>query len=215
MNKQAVIFDMDGVISDTQKFHAQVESQILKDYGIDMSPSAITHKYAGVDDKKMFEEIFNEHQIQVPSLDEVVFKKWDLMAGVIHGNIKEIPFASQLIKTLHQRGFKLAIASASTKEFILQVVKELDLSAFFEAIVSAQEVPHGKPAPDIFLLAASRLSVSPDQTVVIEDGRSGMIAAEKAGMKSIGLVPDISADYPATKLVTSLKDITIPLINSL
>ena len=78
-----------------------------------------------------------------------------------------------------------------------------------DALVSAQEVNHGKPDPDLFLLAAERLGVEPTECIVIEDGKSGMIAAKKANMFSIGLVKDIKADYPADRLVTELNDISV------
>jgi HAD superfamily hydrolase (TIGR01509 family) len=214
-NKKAIIFDMDGVISDTQKFHAEVESLLLKTFDIDMKPEEITKIYAGVADEKMFAQIFKNHGIKVDSVEKIVFKKWDLMRKVAHGKITEIPHAVELIQTLKKNGFKLAIASASTKAFINEVLLSLNISKYFDTIVSAQEVQNGKPSPDIFLLAAQKLGIQPEEAVVIEDGKSGMIGATAANMKSIGLVTDVNADYPATQLVSSLDEITIELIHKL
>lgn len=214
--KSAIIFDMDGVVSDTQKFHAEAESAILSDYGIQMKPDEITERYAGVADDKMFQEIFEENGIkEYPPLDKIVFQKWDIMATIAYGRITPIPHAIELIYKLKRDNFKLAIASASTTLFINKVLNELEIKDNFDAIVSAQEVEHGKPAPDIFLLAASRLGVSPEDSVVIEDGRSGMIGAKEAGMKCIGLVSDAKADYPATRCVSSLSEITIDVLQKL
>lgn len=213
--KKAVIFDMDGVVSDTQKFHAEVESLLLKEFGIHMEPDEITRIYSGVADEKMFAELFEKHNVKVASVADVVFRKWDLMRQVASGRITPIPHAVELIQQLKKEGFKLAIASASTKAFINEVMEALNIREYFDTIVSAQEVQHGKPAPDIFLLAAKRLGVQPEESVVIEDGRSGMIGATAANMKSIGLVTDIMADYPATKLVSSLQDVNIDIIHQL
>ncbi len=105
--------------------------------------------------------------------------------------------------------------NAATKKFINEVVKELDLKKHFDVLVSAQEVENGKPAPDIFLLAASRLGVLPEEAIVIEDGKSGMIGAAAAKMKSIGLVADVTGDYPATLLVSSLEHISVDTIHEL
>lgn len=213
--KTAVIFDMDGVVSDTQKFHAESESLLLKEFGVDMPPAEITKKYAGVTDEKMFAEIFEQHGVKVDSVDDVVFRKWNLMGEVATGRITAIPHAINLIKALKKSGFRLAIASASTKAFIDEVVEALALNEYFDKLVSAQEVAHGKPAPDVFLLAAKRLGVEPEKAVVIEDGRSGMVAAKAANMKCIGLVDDHEAAYPATILITSLDKVTVDLIHSL
>ncbi len=215
MKKRAVIFDMDGVISDTQKFHSTVESLILKDLNILIKPKEISQKYAGVTDERMFAELLKKHGINVEVVKDIVLKKWALMQEFATGKIKPIPHAVPLIRTLKEAHFKLAIASASTMSFINEVVIDLHISRYFDAIVSAQEVKHGKPAPDVFLLAAQRLGVKPEAVVVIEDGRSGMMGATAAHMKSIGLVSNIAEDYPATKLVSSLNEITVEMIHQL
>lgn len=208
MKKIAVIFDMDGVVSDTQRFHAEVESMLLQRFDVAITPNEVTARYAGRATEEWLPELLAEHGKTVESIDDLLFEKWDLMAKVAKGNIREIEGAGALIRALKQDGYKLAIASSSTKMFIAEILGELQLTDYFDATVSAQEVAHGKPAPDIFLLAATRLGVTPDQSVVIEDGRSGMVAATAAGMASVGLVGDVIGDWPATKLITSLKDIT-------
>lgn len=213
--KRAVIFDMDGVISDTQKFHAKVESALLAEYNIHMAPADISRRYAGVSDDVMFIELFREHGIIAYSIRDTVAKKWDLMRTIATGNIKAIPHARTLIQELKKDGFKLAVASASGKPFIEEVLAALDIATYFDVLVSAEEVPHGKPAPDIFLLAAERLGVLPEEAVVIEDGKSGMIAATAASMKSIGLVSNAADEYPATRIVTSLADVNEEMLNSL
>ena len=216
MRKNAVIFDMDGVISDTQKFHAEVESLILRQYGIEMSPEAITKRYSGVADDVMFIEIFEENGVNNhPPIDKIVMDKWNKMATVAKGRITAIPHAVDLIRMLKKEGFRLAIASASTTIFIREVLDELTLNEFFDTTVSAQEVKYGKPAPDIFLLAAKRLEVELEACIVVEDGRSGMIGAKAAGIPCIGLVEDTAEGYPATSLVTSLDQVTLDLIHSL
>lgn len=215
--KKAVIFDMDGVVSDTQKFHAEAESLVLKKYGISMAPEDITYRYAGVSDDVMFREIFEENGIKLESADKLIFIKWDLMAQIAKGRIEAIKHAPELIKNLKQDGFKLAIASSSTKNFINNVLNELNLTDYFDALVSSEEVKKGKPAPDIFLLAASRLGAKAEDSVVVEDGKSGMIGAARANMKCIGLISDMKNkdEYPADKIVVSLSDVTPQAIHNL
>ena len=213
--KKAIIFDMDGVISDTQQFHAEVESEILKRFEISMSPDEITYQYAGVSDEEMFAEIFEKHSIVVDDIQAVIFDKWEVMKEIAAGRVVAIPHAIDLITSFHRNGFKLAVASSSTLSFINYVVDSLSIRNMFDALVSAQEVTNGKPAPDIFLKAAKRLDVDPAFWVVIEDGRSGMIGARLAGMKSIGLVSNPKGDWPADLLVSSLAQIDVKVVHSL
>jgi HAD superfamily hydrolase (TIGR01509 family) len=213
--KKAVIFDMDGVVSDTQSFHVEIESALLKEFGIDMKPDVITQRYAGVPDEVMFEELFSQNGISLDKVPDVVRKKLNLMNNTTKGRIKAIPHVIDLIHTLKDHDFKLAIASSATKAFIHEVINSLELVDYFDTLVSSYDVEHGKPAPDIFLFAAKQLHVKPEEAIVIEDGRSGMIGATAANMKSIGLVRKVNDDYPATKLVSSLKDVYIDMIHDL
>jgi HAD superfamily hydrolase (TIGR01509 family) len=160
----------------------------------------------------MFFEIFQQHNKNFPDIKKLISKKWRIMEKISKGRITAIPHAIALIKQLKGEGYKLAVASASTTAFIIYVLGSLEIRKYFDAITSADEVIHGKPAPDIFLLAAKKLGVEPQNATVIEDGRSDMVGAKKAGMKCIGLVKNSSDYYPADILVTSLKKVTPNLI---
>lgn len=202
----AVIFDMDGVISDTQKLHSSVESDILKEYDVHMSPEEITEKYAGVKIFDLFSELLGHTNADIPTLVE---KKRAHMLSLAQESVDPIEGSQEFIRSLRNQEYKLAVASASHLPYIFAVLESLDVKDHFGAIASAQEVKHGKPEPDVFLLAAERLGVEPQKCAVIEDGISGMIAANKAGMYSIGLVPEVDTKkYPAQKLVRSFSELS-------
>ncbi|MBI2641939.1 HAD family phosphatase [Candidatus Roizmanbacteria bacterium] len=213
--KKAIIFDMDGVISDTQKFHATAEHTLLKKFGIEMDPEVITRKYAGISDEQMFREIFYKNRVVVNDIKDVIFDKWNIMGKLSRGKITAMPHALTCISLVKRGGLKLAIASASTRDFITHVLDSLHIKDTFDVVVSAQEVEYGKPAPDIFLLAASRLELEPKECIVIEDGLSGVVAARKAGMKSVGLVTNQNNSLPADLVVSSLNQITLDKIRML
>ncbi|TAN58228.1 HAD family phosphatase [Patescibacteria group bacterium] len=199
---KAVIFDMDGVISDTQDIHAQTESEILKDYGINLHPDKISRRFAGVSLNEMFPQIFNEWEKDMPPLVQLIEEKWERITNLVKGNVKEVGGTLEFIASLKNFGLPLAVASASHLSFIDLVLGELNLKTKFNAVTSAQEVERGKPEPDIFLLAARRLNAVPEDCLVIEDGISGMIAAKRAGMQCIGLVRGkADGDLPEVDLI--------------
>jgi beta-phosphoglucomutase family hydrolase len=207
---KAMIFDMDGVISDTQGIHAKTESELLKSYGIAMHADEITRRYAGVGDEEMFREIFSRAQKEIPEIKRLVETKWRIMDELVRGNVKEIPGTREFIERLENLGLPLAVGSASRLAFMELVLAELGLRNRFCVIASAEEVEKGKPEPDLFLLVANRLSVEPENCVVIEDAVSGMIAAKRAKMQCIGLVRDQNEqNYPADLIVTDLRKVPI------
>ena len=207
---KAVIFDMDGVISDTQVIHAKTESELLSAHGIHIHPDEITKRFAGVADEEMFKEIFNDAQQKMPALEQIVEKKWSIMDKLVRGNVKEIPGTREFVERVTSFGLPIGVGSASRLTFIELVLTELGLRKKFDTIASVEEVKKGKPEPDLFLLVAKRLSVVPKDCLVIEDSLSGMIAAKRAGMQCIGLVKDKKAqDYPADWLVTDLREVAI------
>lgn len=212
---KAIIFDMDGVISDTQIYHAQAESILLKRFGVSMKPEEITTLYAGVSDEQMFKKIFQKNSIPLDNITQLINKKWEIMKELLRGIVYPVPNVINLINELSQNGFALAIASSSSREFIEYVLSELKLREKFNIIVSGEEVIYGKPSPDIFLLAIKKLSVKIDEVLVIEDGISGMMGAKKAHISCIGLVPNISKKYPTDLQVTSLDQITLTMIQKI
>ncbi len=207
---KAVIFDMDGVISDTQGLQASIVEEILRKHDIEISAEEITAKYAGVTDKEFLKIIFKNFRKELSDLDQIIKEKQEKLMELAKGNISAISGAIELITKLYSQGISLGVASASPTEFIKLVFSELNLNDKFRVITSAEEVKKGKPDPAIFLLTAQKLSVRPETCVVIEDGINGMIAAKKAGMRCIGLVPKKNQEtYPADLLVSDLRQVKI------
>lgn len=201
MALEAVIFDMDGVLSDTQKLHAQAQSQILQEYGVDMRPEEITSKYAGKPPGTLFRE---ETAASDPM--EAHGKKQNVLYELVdRKGVEPIEGSQQLVRELEGE-FKLGVASSSEPDFIQKVVDSLEISGYFEVIKSASEVANGKPSPEVFLETADELGVSPEDCLVIEDGRSGMKGATDAGMVCIGLIKG-SEKYPAHEKVKSLSEL--------
>ncbi len=204
---EGIIFDMDGVISDTQKLHSRVETDLLRRYGINITPEEITQKYSGVRTKEFFDELLKKQKKEY-NLDYLMDEKWKLMEKFALHSVDAIEGSVDLIKRLNIEGYPLAVASASNLNYVLSVLNTLKLEEYFTYVVSGDMVSKGKPNPESFLLAASKIKIKPNLCLVIEDGVSGMIAAKNAGMYCIGLVQNKAKIFPTSNLVTSLHQIT-------
>ncbi len=205
---------MDGVISDTQKLHAKVESRILAEFGIVLSPEEITMRYAGVRTREFLSDLLNK-QGAAYDIEALLKEKWAAMEKAAQEEVEEIPGSVALITDLRERGIPLAVASASNLEYVRTVLQKLGVFENFQAVVTGDMVQKGKPDPESFLLAAEKLGVAPEDCLVIEDGISGMEAAKRASMCCIGLVENLNKEYPTKNLVTSMKDISLSYIQSL
>lgn len=208
----AVIFDMDGVISDTQKLHASIESEIFGRFGINITPEEITRQYAGTVTRELFEKLLSQQDASY-DVDELLAEKWQRMTST--QTIEAIEGATELIQKLHDANVKMAVASASPQMYVKHVLESLGVDKFFGALISSDMVTKGKPDPEVFLLAASRLGADPKICVVIEDGVHGMEGAKRGGMKCIGLVKSKEEKYPTENLVLSLDEVTFEYLENL
>lgn len=208
---KAIIFDMDGVISDTQQLSAELEELSLKKYGIEIDAQELTRKYAGVPERDCAEIIFREYGKDI-DLDKFVEEKWANMLEFAKGRVLAVEGVMELIQQLKENNFKLAVASSSIPEFIELVLSELKVKDKFDVLTSGKEVKFGKPNPELFLLTAQKLGILPSECAVIEDAKSGVVAAKRAGMKCVWLTNlDLleKSECPADIMVRSLKKLRL------
>lgn len=183
-----VIFDMDGVITQSEYIHATVEAEMFLRFGIRLDPVEISARFSGVSNREMFPMLFQEHGVPAPDLSALEQEKLTRACEHVrlHG-VQPVPGSLKFIRDLRQRGVPIAVASGSAKEFIRVLLTAVGILDAFDAVISADEVSHGKPAPDVFLGAAKLLKVQPNHCLVIEDASSGIQAAKAAGMWCIGI----------------------------
>ena len=205
---KACIFDLDGTLVKTQnEFHAAAEVKVLERCGISLTPEAISSRFSGIHTLEVFKEL-------APSFDpqKLFEEKWKLIYSLASRQpIELVPFAGELVRRLHGQGVTLAIASASPLAWIETCLKKTRLNNFFHSLASADEVRRGKPAPDVFLLAAKRLGAHPGECIAIDDGRAGVIAGVSAGMRTYWLTEN-SGEVAGSIKIYSLKEILV-LIN--
>lgn len=211
---KAVIFDMDGVITDTQHIHNETNAKILQSYGIPLSSKDMS-KFAGIPNKKTFTDLFKKYNVNA-DVDKAISEKWNLIKEKTK-TINAISGVLDFIKNLYNNKFKLAIASSSTADFIEHVLLSLKIKDFFAVIVNGDEVKNGKPNPDIFLKAAEKLNVNQVNCLILEDAPSGVAAAKSAGMKCIAITTTHKRGdlAQADKIIDNFSELTIPMINKL
>lgn len=182
---EAVIFDMDGVIIDSEPIHFDVDIKTMAYLGVDISAKEL-EKYVGMTSPEMWQLIKNEYII-TQSVDEIIDYQLKNKINILRNlEIGPIDGIKELLFELKSLGVRVGIASSSPRIFIEEVLRKFDLTDYFECIVSGEEVKRGKPAPDVYIEAAKELKVSPKDCIVIEDSKNGVRAAKEAGMKCIG-----------------------------
>lgn len=184
---KAVIFDMDGVIIDSEPAHVKFEKQIFNSLGITVTEEEHMG-FVGTTSQYMWETLKVKNKLQ-HSLVELVNNDRQQYLEYLKSDKNEVVLIDgvrEFIKELHENGVKLAIASSSPLDVIKIVVDRYELGEFFDELVTGDFVKNSKPAPDIFLYAASRFCASPEECVVIEDSCNGSKAAKNAGMKCVG-----------------------------
>lgn len=180
----AVIFDMDGVLTHTEHLHRQATTEALKLYGIERKKS-LEMKLRGRPLVESMEAIVEHYKVQ-DSIDEFSRKRREIFYRILSENDIAMPGVLDLIKKLREKKVKIALGTSATRDYADFAIKKLKLEKAFSAVSTVDDVLHGKPSPDIYLKAAEMLSESPKNCIVIEDADLGIEAAKKAGMKVIG-----------------------------
>jgi HAD superfamily hydrolase (TIGR01509 family) len=181
----AVIFDMDGVLIDSEPLHFAVANEVLSEVGQSLSREE-NEEFIGTTTEYFWDALIKRKGL--PSTrahwearyDEVVLRLLARPRPAASG-------VSELVRHLHGLGVKLAVASSSKRTWIDATLLSIGLADAFEAEAAGDEVPRGKPEPDIYVLAAERLGVLPDRCLAIEDSPNGVLSARQAGMAVLGV----------------------------
>jgi HAD superfamily hydrolase (TIGR01509 family) len=183
---KAVIFDMNGVIINDEHIHELAFKKIVKQYGINMKHKDYVNLCFGRTDKEGFENVGKVYKKNL-DLVKAVSEKSNLYMKIFPDNKKVYPGVTDLIKNLNKH-FRLALTSSACRKEVNLILREFGLIKYFDVTVSADDVTKGKPDPEPYLLTAKKLFLRPNQCVVIEDSPSGVLSANKAGMRCVGIM---------------------------
>jgi HAD superfamily hydrolase (TIGR01509 family) len=216
VNIEAVVFDLDGVIVDSEGLWDDVRERYVRERGGRYDAEA-QRAMMGMSSTEWSQYIHDELGVDV-SPEEINRDVVELMAARYREHLPLIPGARKAVERM-AGSFPLGLASSSNRELIDAVLELAGLAEFFRANVSSEEVPRGKPAPDVYLEAAHRLGVAPEKCAAIEDSHAGIRSAKAAGMRIVAIPnshypPDAAALAAADAALTSIDQLTPTIIES-
>ena len=202
---RGVLWDMDGTLIDSAEYHWLTWRDALAAQGYPLTHDEFASFFGQRNDtivrRFLGAELASEAVVRIGGDKEAAYRRMVRQRG-----IAPLPGVRRWLERLQRDGWKQAVASSAPPANIETLVDVLDLGGVFQALASGEEVPHGKPAPDVFLHAASKLGVPPARCIVVEDAPAGVEAGRRGGMKTIGIAslhPDLDADI----VVRSLEDL--------
>ena len=214
---KALIFDMDGVIIDSEPIHIEVNTSLLQDEGIILEPSE-NHEFIGVRNVEMWDTLIKRHNIPKTVEELLTIQKSYKMQRFMNEDLEAIGGIKELLRDAKRKNLKIALATSSPMYFAKYILKDIGVQIFFDKLVTADDISRSKPDPEIYLTAAKVLGVLPEECIAIEDAPLGIQAAQAAGMKCIGFKNPNSGNHDisfAEYVVSSIKDIDLDNIQKM
>lgn len=182
---QAVIFDMDGLMIDSEPLHQEAWRVTLRRLGHEIDEALFT-RLVGL--RTSEDAVLLREHFHLPMTAEVLARQRDdLFLKSLPGRIKPMPGLCELITAVAAHGLRCALATSGERRYVEAVLRERNLDGAFDVVVVAEDVTRGKPAPEVYLLAAERLGLAPAQCLVLEDAPHGVLAAKAAGMRCVAV----------------------------
>jgi HAD superfamily hydrolase (TIGR01509 family) len=216
---RAIIFDLDGVLVDSEPLHLSAFRKALGTDGSKLTDELYTDRYLSLSDRDAFAAFHRDMKkpLSQDELAQFMNKKAEIFSALVQTEgLLPYPAVPELVMALAQR-YPLAVASGARRNEVEFVLESAGIRSYFEALVSSDDVKNGKPDPESFLQSVELLNASgkrptairPDECVVIEDSKANVVAAHQAGMKCVA----VATSYPAFEL--SAADLVVPSIAAL
>lgn len=212
---KAVIFDMDGVIIDSEPMHARANMLALKRFHVDV-PLSYCYEFIGSTTYYMCQKMVEDFHLSATP-EELLKANYEMKEYLLKTEGHTVvPYIIDLMKNLYVHGIKLIIASSSPASAIEEVMHSLQIEPYFEGYISGMQIEKPKPAPDIFLAAVNQLKLKKDECIVIEDSQNGVNAAYSAGITCVGFVNPNSGKQDLSKasiLVEGFDEVDYEFLN--
>jgi HAD superfamily hydrolase (TIGR01509 family) len=183
----AVIFDLDGVLADSEPLWSEIDAKLLADYGVTYRGEH-HQNVVGVSYRIAVEFYKKTFGLSVPT-EEMMRRRGEIATEFFANRVGLFPNVKEVLEELRLMKLHLAVATSSVSQSARPFLDRHQLTRFFEVIITGEEVEHGKPAPDIYLCAVEHLGISADGCLVVEDALPGVAAAKAAKMR-VAAIPD-------------------------
>lgn len=180
-NLEAVLFDMDGVIFDTEKVYLDIWTKVFKKYGYEMTKEVYI-SVMGRGRENVIKTFLNVYGSQLPIDKMYKEKNQELEYTIDKGQVPMKPGVKDILSFLKNKGYKVALATSAKRERTMKQLKMDRIDTDFDAIICREDILNPKPNPEIFMKASEKLSVNPENCIVIEDSPAGIQAAYNAKM---------------------------------
>ena len=194
--RHALIFDLDGVLIDSMPWHVRAWAIVLEEEGISMAREQLLRSTAGKTSFQFLREHFGA-AFGEDDIDGLVARKERLFRTLYEPHVRALPGTAALLSAARRLGFRMAIATAEPMYNMVFALERTRLGLYFDALVCADDGVPGKPAPDMFQMAARRLAVEPQHAIVFEDALAGLTAARNAGMFAVAVTTTLSPEEVA------------------
>lgn len=195
MTVQAILFDHDGTLVDSEPEHHQMWISILQEFGVSLSHEEYKRHYAGMPSDANARTLVARFQLDI-SASGLFEKKNNVTRNYLsHGAFPLMPGAQTSLDFLHENGFQLAVVTGAGREGIDSTIRGHALEKYFSTIVCKDDVVHSKPSPDCYLLALKQLGLSASQAISIEDTEHGVASATQAGIRCLAVPNEMSEEH--------------------
>ena len=186
---EAVIFDLDGLLADTEIISLKVYQELLEDFGIPFTEETYSREYSGHREEENVQRFLDTYDLPW-NFDQTLEKVYELEAQILDKGVNLKKGAKNLLAFLQREGIPIALATSSVESRARMILDSNGILSLFDHLVFAKDVKRSKPYPDIFLKACSDLNVLPENCLVLEDSEAGIAAAYRAGIPVI-CIPDL------------------------
>lgn len=185
---RAVVFDLDGLMVNTEEMYIEVGHRLLEPWGHTYDDD-LRHRMMGLPALVALQLMIDHHSLDI-TLDDLAERSSTLVEEHISVRLESMPGLYELLDWLAENGFPKAIATSGTRDYARNIVERLEIADHFQFILTAEDVTHGKPDPEIYRLAAARLELPPSEIMVLEDSENGCRAAVAAGAFTVAVPGD-------------------------
>lgn len=190
---QAVIFDMDGVLVDSERYICEAAMRMFKERGLVVRAEDFL-PFVGAGENRYIGGVAEKYGFPM-DIERDKARTYELYAQIVQGRLEPLPGALDFIARARARGLRLAVASSADRVKVDTNLRELGLAEnTFDAVICGTDVVKKKPDPEIFLTAAERLGVEPAGCLVVEDAVNGVAAAKAAGMRCLGITTSFTPE---------------------